>query len=346
MTQFWMTQFRTGQFWTEQYSCEARIFRYARRMGSPAAKPRAHAHDHTHAQDGRRLYWALILTGGFAVIELIGGWLAQSLTLVADAGHMFTDAASLTLAWLALRFANLPSDRKRTYGYHRLQVLAAFVNSLILLVAVLWIGFEAIQRLREPAPIAAPLMLVVAVAGLVVNVVALVLLRQGDTHNLNMRAAYLHVVSDLLGSLLAITAAIVVTFTGWVRIDPLLALVVALLIVVAATSLLRKSAHILLEGTPEWLDIEDLEREIKGAVAGVIDVHHVHVWSLTSHHPIVTLHARVEAHAAQHLVLQEIKLFLARRYALEHSTIQLEPADCADPDHAVLESRVQRRGTR
>jgi cobalt-zinc-cadmium efflux system protein len=316
-------------------------------MASAAGKPHSHAHDHahTHAQDGRRLYWALVLTGGFAVIELIGGWLAQSLTLVADAGHMFTDAASLTLAWLAVRFANLPPDRKRSYGYHRLQVLAAFVNSLILLAAVLWIAYEAIQRLQAPTPIAAPLMLGVALAGLVVNVIALLLLRQGDTQNLNVRAAYLHVLSDLLGSLLAITAAMVVALTGWVRIDPLLALVVALLIVIAATSLLRKSAHILLEGTPEWLDIEELERELKGAVTGVIDVHHVHVWSLTSHHPVITLHARVEAHAAAHVVLQEIKLFLASRYALEHSTIQLEPADCADPDHAV-EAHMHRHAAR
>lgn len=311
-----------------------------------AGKPHSHAHAHGHGQDGRRLYWALVLTGGFAVVELIGGWLAQSLTLVADAGHMFTDTASLALAWLALRFASLPSDRKRTYGYHRLQVLAAFVNSLILLAAVLWIGFEAVQRLREPAPVAGPLMLGVAAAGLVINIAALILLHRGDTHNLNMRAAYLHVLSDLLGSLLAITAAVVVILTGWVRIDPILALVVALLIVIAAGSLLRKSAHILLEGTPEWLDIEELEREIKGAVGGVIDVHHVHVWSLTSHHPVVTLHARVEAHASQHLVLQEIKVFLAKRYALEHSTIQLEPANCADPDHAVLDAHVHRRGAR
>ena len=279
------------------------------------------------------------------MVELVGGWLARSLTLMADAGHMFTDAASLALAWLALRFATLPSDRKRTYGYHRLQVLAAFVNSLILLAAVLWIGFEAIQRLRSPAPVAGPLMLGVAGAGLLVNIAALILLHRGDTHNLNMRAAYMHVLSDLLGSLLAITAAVVVIFTGWVRIDPLLALVLALLIVIAATSLLRKSAHILLEGTPEWLDIEELEHEIKGAVAGVIDVHHVHVWSLTSHHPVVTLHARVEAQASSDVVLQEIKVFLAKRYAIDHSTIQLEPADCADPDHAVLDARTQRRGT-
>ncbi len=315
------------------------IFRYARHMGLSTPGPRNpthHAHAHEPARDGRRLFWALLFTGGFAVIELIGGLLAQSLTLVADAGHMFTDAASLALAWLALRFAHLPSDRKRTYGYHRLQVLAAFVNSLILLAAVVWIGYEAFERLRNPAPVAGPLMLGVAAAGLLVNLASLILLHRGDIHNLNMRAAYMHVLSDLLGSLLAITAAVVVTLTGWVRIDPLLALVVALLIVIAATSLLRKSAHILLEGSPEWLDIEELQREIRGAVVGVADVHHVHVWSLTSHHSVVTLHARIQAEASPELVLQEIKLFLARRYALDHSTIQLEPADCADPEHPAV----------
>ncbi len=316
-------------------------------LSMSGARNLPHAHVHTPAQDRRRLFWALMLTGGFAVVELIGGWAARSLTLMADAGHMFTDAASLALAWLAMRFAGLPSDRKRTYGYHRLQVLAAFVNSLILLAAVVWIAYEALQRLRSPAPVAGLLMLGVAATGLLVNVVSLILLHRGDTHNLNVRAAYMHVLSDVLGSLVAITAAIVVTLTGWVRIDPLLALVVALLIVFAATSLLRKSAHILLEGTPEWLDIEELEREIKAAVVGVIDVHHVHVWSLTSHHPVITLHARIQAEVSPQLVLQEIKVFLAHQYALEHSTIQLERAGCADPDHAAVhDARLHRRGAR
>lgn len=301
------------------------------RFQTPDARsPTCHAHSRETAHDGRRLFWAFAFTGGFAVVEVIGGLLAGSLALVADAGHMFTDAASLALAWVALRFADLPTDRKRTYGYQRLQVLAAFVNSLVLLAAVVWIVYEAIQRLRSPVPIAGPLMLGVAAAGLVVNVGALIVLHRGDKHNLNMRAAYLHVLSDLLGSVLAITAALVVTLTGWVRIDSLLALVLALLIVIAASGLLRKSAHILLEGSPEWLDIEELQRELRVAVSGVVDVHHVHVWSLTTDHPLLTLHARIHAEASPGAVLEEIKLFLARRYALEHSTIQIEPADCAD----------------
>jgi cobalt-zinc-cadmium efflux system protein len=294
-----------------------------------------HGHAHAHAHDGhdqRRLFWAFALTGGFAAVELVGGVLSSSLTLMADAGHMFTDAASLALAWIALRFADLPSDRRRTYGYQRLQVLAAFVNSLLLLGAVMWLAYEALQRLRDPAPIAGPLMAVIAAGGLVVNVIALVLLRQGDTHNLNLRAAYLHVLSDLLGSLMALIAAGVVITTGWMRIDPILALVVALLIVRSAASLLIKSAHILLEGTPDWLDIEELQHELRASVSGVVDVHHVHVWCLTSNRPLVTLHARIQSGASSALVLAEIKSFLSKRYALDHSTIQLEPAECADED--------------
>jgi len=295
---------------------------------------RNHAgHVHSHAaHDERRLFWAFVLTGAFAAVELAGGVLSSSLTLMADAGHMFTDTASLALAWIALRFADMPSDRRRTYGYQRLQVLAAFVNSLLLLAAVVWLAYEAVQRLRDPAPVAGPLMLVVAAGGLVVNVIALVLLHRGDTHNLNIRAAYLHVLSDLLGSLMALIAACVIITTGWMRIDPILALVVALLIVRSASSLLIKSAHILLEGTPDWLDIEELERELRSSVNGVIDVHHVHVWCLTSSRPLVTLHARMESGASSDLVLAEIKAFLSARYALDHSTIQLEPAECAD-DH-------------
>jgi cobalt-zinc-cadmium efflux system protein len=289
-----------------------------------------HGHSHAHPDDGKRLMWALVLTGAFAVVEIVGGLLAQSLTLLADAGHMLTDAASLALAWVALRFASRPSDRRRTYGYQRLQVLAAFVNSMLLLLATAWIVYEAIIRLRNPTSVAGPLMLGVAGGGFLVNVLALVLLKQGDAENLNMRAAVLHVLSDILGSVAALIAALVIIYTGWTRVDPLLALVVAGLIVFSAGSLLVKSAHILLEGTPEWLDISELEHELRTEVAGVMDVHHVHVWCLTSRHPLLTLHARIQPDAESSIVLQDIKVFLSRRYALEHSTIQLEAADCAD----------------
>lgn len=294
------------------------------------ALPHAHAHVHAHAQDGSRLLWALCLTGGFAIVELVGGVLARSLTLMADAGHMFTDTAALALAWVALRFAHVPSDRRRTYGYQRLQVLAAFVNSLILIGAVAWLAYEAIVRLRNPAPVAGPLMLAIAAGGLVINFIALALLHRGETRNLNIHAAYLHVLSDLLGSLMALIAAVVILTTGWMQIDPLLALVVAVLIIRSAVGLMIKSAHILLEGTPDWLDIDELQRELRASVANVVDVHHVHVWCLTSQHPLLTLHARIQQGASAGVVLAEIKSFLLARYALDHSTIQIEPAECAD----------------
>jgi cobalt-zinc-cadmium efflux system protein len=298
--------------------------------GHDPARVHSHAHAHVHVLEGSRLLWALCLTGGFAVIELIGGALAHSLTLMADAGHMFTDTAALALAWVALRFADFPSDRRRTYGYQRLQVLAAFVNSLILIGAVAWLGYEAILRLRNPAPVAGPLMLAIAAGGLVVNVTALALLHRGETRNLNIRAAYLHVLSDLLGSLMALIAAVVVISSGWMQIDPLLALAVSVLIVRSAVGLMIKSAHILLEGTPDWLDIDELQRELRASVHNVVDVHHVHVWCLTSQHPLLTLHARIQPGASAGVVLGEIKSFLSARYALEHSTIQIEPAECVD----------------
>ncbi len=295
------------------------------------------AHDHGH--DSRRLLWALVLTGGFAIVELAGGILANSLTLLADGGHMLTDALSLALAWVALRFANRPSDRRRTYGYQRLQVLAAFVNSLLLLGAVTWLLFEAIERLRNPAPVAGTLMLVVGAGGLVVNLLALALLHRRDTRNLNLRAAYLHVVSDALGSVMALIAAIVVMVTGWTQIDPLLALLVVALIVRSAVSLFVQSAHILLEGTPDWLDIDELQNELRASVPGVLDVHHVHVWSITTHQPMLTLHARVQNDVSASAVLGEIKAFLAARYGLDHSTIQIEQRECADHHGAQREPK-------
>lgn len=298
--------------------------------GTQVGHTHGRGHSHAHGHSGRRLLWAFVLTGGFALVELAGGFFAHSLTLLADGGHMLTDAASLALAWVALRFADRPSDRRRTYGYQRLQVLAAFVNSLLLLGAVVWLVVEAIERLRSPAPVAGPMMVAIAAGGLVVNLLALALLHRRDTHNLNLRAAYLHVLSDTLGSLMALTAAIVVMTTGWMQIDPLLALLVVVLIVRSAVSLLMQSAHILLEGSPEWLDIDELQRELRITVHGLVDVHHVHVWCLTSHQPLLTLHARIAPDASAGVVLGEIKRFLAERYALEHSTIQLEPADCAD----------------
>jgi cobalt-zinc-cadmium efflux system protein len=298
-------------------------------------KPHSHVHhDHAHAhnpqRDERRLAWTLVLTIGFMAVEVAGGLVAGSLALIADAGHMLTDAASIALAWFALRLARLPSDRRRSYGYQRLTVLAAFVNGIVLIGAVIWIAVEAFGRLTDPHSVNGRLMLAIAAGGAVVNLIGMFVLRGHSHDNLTMRSAYLHVLSDLLGSVAAIVAAIVILATGWVRIDPLLSLVVAVLIVRSAIALVRESGHILMEGAPEGFDVEKLRVELRGCVPGLIDVHHVHAWSLTSRETLLTLHARIDERADTSQSLAEIKTCLAQHFGIQHSTVQIEAERCAD----------------
>jgi len=295
-----------------------------------------HHHHHADAksQDGqRRVLQAMVLTGTFMLVEVAGGLISGSLALLADAGHMLTDTAALALAWFAFRISRKPADDARSYGYHRMQVLAAFLNGATLLVIVAGIAVEAVRRLLDPAPIMGTTMLVVAVAGLVVNLLAFRLLHGGDQDNLNLRGAALHVLGDLLGSVATIAAAGVILATGWTPIDPLLSLVVAGLILRSGWSLVTQSGHILLEGTPPHIDIQDLKRELSAAVPEVRDVHHVHAWSLTDERPMVTLHARVPTDADQQAVLRRMKALLRERYQVDHATIQLEPEPEACPDH-------------
>ena len=299
-----------------------------------------HGHDHSHDHGGhappvdadnqRRVFWAMLVTGGFMVVEVVGGLLSGSLALLADAGHMLTDTASLALAWFAFQLGRKPADNARSYGYQRFQVLAAFVNGATLLAIVGWIAVEAVGRLLAPQPVMGASMMAVAVLGLVVNLLAFRLLHGGDQHNLNLRGAALHVLGDLLGSVAAIAAAGVILITGWTPIDPLLSLLVAGLILRSAWMLLRQSGHILLEGTPSHLDIEEIKRELPAAVPAISDVHHVHAWSLTAERPLVTLHAQLREGADHNRALQAIKAHLSERFAVEHSTVQLEPGPCAD----------------
>jgi cobalt-zinc-cadmium efflux system protein len=285
-------------------------------------------------RDERRLAWTLALTLFFMGVEVVGGWIAHSLALIADAGHMLTDAAALALAWFALRLARMPSDLRRSYGYQRLTVLAAFVNGIVLIGAVIWIVIEALGRLAHPLAVDGRLMLVIAAGGMVVNLIGMFVLRGHGHENLTMRSAYLHVLSDLLGSVAAVAAAIVILATGWVRIDALLSILVAGLIVRSAIDIVRKSGHILLEGAPEWFDVERLRSELRGRVSGLIDVHHVHAWCLTSQEALLTLHARVDERADSAQVLLDIKACLAERFGIQHSTVQLEAERCADTETA------------
>jgi cobalt-zinc-cadmium efflux system protein len=289
------------------------------------------AHDHDHAAHDRGLGVAFWLIAAFTVIEGIGGSMSGSLALLADAGHMLVDTLALALAWGAHRLASRPASDARSFGHTRVQVLAAFVNSLLLLGIVAAIVLEAAQRLMVPHPVNAPLALGVALAGMLVNVFAAWLLH-GEHHDLNVRAAYLHVVSDVAGSGAAVLAALLILYLGWLPADAWLSLVVAALIARGAWQLLRHSAHVLQEGTPEGFDAARLAERLKGAIPAVLDVHHVHAWSLTPRETLLTLHARLAPGADAAAALLAIKRVLVAEFGITHSTIQLEPADCADAD--------------
>lgn len=279
----------------------------------------------------RRLGIAALITGSFMFVEVIGGYFAGSLALLADAGHMLTDTAALAMAFGAARLANRPADRRRSYGYERLRVLAALVNSLALLALVLWLATEAVQRLMDPQPVHARLMLVIAVVGAMVNIGVALLLRAGHDEDLNLGAAYLHVLSDLGGSIAAALAAVVILSTGWTRADPLLSLLIAALIARVAIRLLRRSSHILLEGAPEGLEPDKLARELTATVREAENVHHVHAWSLDSREVLVTLHARIDPGQDPDEALAAIKRVLESRWGITHSTIQIERGVCHDP---------------
>lgn len=284
--------------------------------------------------DARRLALALALTGVFALVELVGGLLAGSLALIADAGHMVTDAMALALAFMASRVAARPADHKRSYGYHRFQIVAALVNGLTLIGIVGWILVEAVQRLLSPVDVQAEVMLLIAGLGLLVNVLVFLILHGGSRDNLNLQGALLHVLGDLLGSVAAMVAGVVILTTGWMPIDPLLSVVVAGLILRSAWALVRRSAHILLEGTPEWLDVPAMRGELVQAIPGVADVHHVHVWSLTPARLMLTMHVTLaERDCDPTVVIRAIKGRLAGHYGIDHSTIEIEFEDCADRAH-------------
>ncbi len=283
------------------------------------------AHAHSHEASERRLFWVMVMTLVFTVAEVIGGLLSGSLALLADAGHMLTDSAALALAWLAFRIARKPSDTRRTFGYHRFQVLAAFANALALIGIALWIVIEAARRFADPVDILPMPMLVIAVVGLLVNIVAFAILHGGDRDNLNLNAAMWHVLGDLLGSVAAIAAALVIIGTGWTPIDPLLSLVVALIVLRGAWKLVRRAGHILLEGSPEDFDDEAVRAALVEDVAEVSEIHHMHAWSLTTERPLVTLHAVVAEDADFKSVLMRMRKLLAERFGIDHATIQLEP---------------------
>ena len=296
-----------------------------------------HAHDHHHGGDennASRIGIAALLTGGFMVVELGGGIVSGSLALLADAGHMLSDFGALALAWIGFRMARRPATLQRTFGLRRFPVLAAFVNGMALFLVAAWIVYEAIVRLNDPHPITSGLMLWIAVGGLIVNLMSFAVLHGADRDNLNVRGALLHVAGDLLGSLAAIIAAVIIMTTGWTAADPILSVLVALIILRSAWSVTAQSAHILLEGAPAGVDLHHVIHDLTDHVEGVSDIHHAHLWSLDGRRSMMTLHARIKETASGPEVIARIKARLSEAHGIGHATVEIETDACAGAECA------------
>lgn len=270
----------------------------------------------------RRLMVVLSITAVFMVAEVVGGVLSGSLALLADAGHMFTDVAALALSVFAMSLARRPPTARRTYGYARLEILAALVNGATLLLIAGLIMVEAWERLQEPRVIEGGIMLTVATVGLVVNVVGVMLLHSHAHDNLNVRGAYLHVVGDLLGSIGTIAAGVVVLLTGWSPADPIVSVVIALLILYSAWNLVREATDVLLESAPAHLDMEAIVEGLE-AVEGLDQVHDVHVWTLTSGFVALSAHGIIDDPTDHTRILEEVRSRMAS-FGIEHVTFQIE----------------------
>lgn len=279
-----------------------------------------------------RLLTAFLVTVIFMVVEAVGGVISGSLALLADAGHMLTDAAALLVALMAVHFSQRKPNARHTFGYQRLTTLAAFVNAAALLLIVIFILWEAIQRFFEPQPVMGTPMLLIAVAGLLANLFAFWLLHRGsEEQNINVRAAALHVLGDLLGSVGAIAAAIVILTTGWTPIDPILSVLVSCLVLRSAWRLLKESFHELLEGTPHEVDINRLQKDLCLNIPEVRNIHHVHVWQI-GEQKLMTLHAQVIPPHDHDGLLRRIQAYLLEHYQIGHVTIQMEYQHCNMPD--------------
>ena len=271
---------------------------------------------------------AFWLVAGFALVEAAGAWIGNSLTLAADAGHMFLDAAALGMSWYAMRLSERQQTERLTYGYHRFQVLAAFLNAVALLALCAWILIEAAGRLHSPQAMLPLPVLGIAAVGLCVNLVAFSMLH--GSANLNVRSAALHVLGDLLGSVAAIAAALAALWFDWRLADPILALLVVAILAHGALRVLKASASTLLEAAPPGIDIDAVRATLTAQVAGVLEVHHLHAWELTPERPLLTLHATVAEAVDAESVVGRIKAVLQETFGIEHSTVQVERGDCPD----------------
>ena len=297
-----------------------------------------HHHDHHHPPASRQtLIWALAVTLGFAAVEAIGGWISHSLALISDAGHMLTDASALALAAFAAWLAAKPPSLRHSYGLVRAEVIAALLNSLLMLAVIAMIVSAAIDRLWNPQPVNSATVMIIAALGLAINLAVAWILHRGE-QTLNTRAAMLHVIGDLLGSAAALTAGVWIYITGWTTIDPLLSLLICGLILVSSLRLLSEAIHIIMEGVPRNLHLPDIGHAM-AAVEGVNSVHDLHIWTLGSGTIALSAHVVVNDINAWQPTLARLRQLLHDRFAIEHTTIQPEPStqrvEFPDPGNAM-----------
>ncbi len=294
-----------------------------------------HHHNHSPRSSGskQRLAWALALAASYMLAELIGGWIANSLALLADAGHMFLDVAALALSFFAMWMADRPAPARQTFGYYRAEILAALVNGATLIAISIYILIEAVGRLREPPEVQGALMTGVALGGLLVNLAGLWLLHGGRDESLNVRGAWLHVLTDALGSVGAIAAGVLVWAFGWYWSDAVASALIGLLIVYSSWRLLAESVAVLMESAPRGIDVDEVAGALR-EVPGVAGLHDLHVWTITSGLDALSAHVTVEDGEPHPTILKRLQRMLHDRFGIDHITIQLEPVDfgeCAPP---------------
>lgn len=293
-------------------------------VGHDHAAP-GHSHSvSVSSANARRILIVFVMTTAYAVVQAIGGAISGSLALIADAGHMVSDSAALLLALIAYRVAARAADSTRTYGFHRVRVLAALANGVALLLLVIWIVWEAYQRLNSPTEILAGPMLVVAIIGLLVNIAGALILSRGGAGDSNLRGALIHVIGDLLGSVGAIAAAIGIMVTGWTWLDPLLSVLVAVLVVKSAWGLVADSLRVLLQAVPQGLDINAAEHDVR-QLPGVAEAGHFHAWTLTDDSIVATIHVTPQAGADPLTLPALVAARLREHYAIDHVTVQVDP---------------------
>lgn len=287
-------------------------------------------HEHTTVKNSKLLLSSLFLTVSFMIVEAIVGIYTGSLTILSDAGHMLSDAFALFLSWFALYISKKPADSLRSYGYYRFQVIAAFINGIILLVLSLWIIVEAGIRFTKPIDLEGDTLIYIGITGLIVNMIVFYIVTRGYKEDMNIKSAILHVASDMLGSLAATISGIVIIYTGWMQIDPFLSLFISVLLLRATYRLIKQSGHILMEGTPYNVDIQLLEKEINNT-SGILGLHDLHVWNITANIAACSFHVVVTEQSIKsgQQILQVLADKLKDKFDINHTTIQIEVEGCA-----------------